>query len=786
MANKKSKNNKKNKNKKENKVSVIDEIREEFKEGLKEGTRRVVKFIFYVLLVLILIFSAIGKAGIAGSYIYEGLTYLFGVGYYVIPFIFTFLAISTLVSLKENLSILKKICLTLFTISGLGLIQLYSAKGGVVGYALAYPLEYLLDFYLSAALLIALILISLFMIFDVIPSTEKLQNMMLAISEKFKKKEPEFAKEGTYTPDEDEEETEGGVSSYSLQGEADEESEQTKATPAEASKKEKDSSEENGQVEDIEIKQKRTKHYTPPPLKLLSGKDEKPQVGDLKANSNLIRRTLQNFGIDVEIDEVSVGPSVTRYALKPAEGVKLAKIVNLQSNLELALAAHPVRIEAPIPGRSLVGIEVPNSSRATVGIAGLLGSKQFKEAKHPLLIAMGKSISGELHFSSLTKMPHLLIAGATGAGKSVTIHSLVVSLLYNHSPDDLRMIMVDPKHVELTLYNKIPQLLTPVITDPKKAILALKWAAKEMERRYGVLEKESVRDISSYHQKVVNPAREKLRKQGKDESQEPDMPEPMPYIVIIIDEIADIMHSYPKELESAVVKLAQMSRAVGIHLVLYTQRPSVNVITGLIKANIPARISLQVSSQVDSRTILDAGGAEKLLGAGDLLFVSGEMAKPQRLQSAFISEDEVKKVVKHLAAQYEDELPDELQLTNNEESQGSSIFNGIDDDDEDELYQEARQMVIESGKASTSYLQRRLKIGYARAARLTDILEERGVIGPADGAKPREVLEKPSREGAEAEFSSTEEYDIKTNEEVGGGFMNENEYEYGYEEADND
>ncbi len=366
------------------------------------------------------------------------------------------------------------------------------------------------------------------------------------------------------------------------------------------------------------------------------------------------------------------------------------------------------------------------------------------------MIALGKDISGNAHFADLGKMPHLLIAGATGSGKSVTIHTIINSLLFRNPPESMRFVMIDPKRVELTLYNGIPHLLTPVITDAKKAILALKWAAKEMERRYNILEGESVRDIASYHKNVVEPAMKKTSSKQSTTSDEnmengvSSLPEKMPYIIIIIDELADIMSSYPRELESAIVRLAQMSRAVGIHLILSTQRPSVNIITGLIKANIPARVALQVTSQIDSRTILDMGGAEKLLGAGDMLYISGEMSKPIRIQSAYISEAEVKKVVKFLRNEYGNAVPEEITLTAapGKNSLFESSFDDDEFEDDDELYEEAREIVIETGKASSSYLQRRLKVGYARAARLLDMLEEKGVVGPGEGSKPREVLEK--------------------------------------------
>jgi len=334
----------------------------------------------------------------------------------------------------------------------------------------------------------------------------------------------------------------------------------------------------------------------------------------------------------------------------------------------------------------------------------------------------------------------MLIAGATGSGKSVTIHSLITSLLYRNSPTSLKFIMIDPKRVELTLYNGIPHLLTPVITDAKKAILSLKWTAKEMERRYEVLGEEKVRDIESYHKTILEPYLEEHN--GEIEEGGPDV---LPYIVVVIDELADIMQAYPRELEAGVVRLAQMSRAVGIHLVLSTQRPSVNVITGLIKANIPSRIALQVSSQVDSRTILDASGAEKLLGAGDMLFISGDMAKPARIQSAFITEGEVKKLVKYLGEAYEDILPDQIDLGSVGNTDITSHISMSDESVDDDLYEEARAVIIEAGKASTSYLQRKLRIGYSRAARLMDMLYEKGVIGEADGSKPRQVIESENQ-----------------------------------------
>lgn len=489
--------------------------------------------------------------------------------------------------------------------------------------------------------------------------------------------------------------------------------------------------------------------YKSPPLSLLGIDKGKPGVGDIKANANIIKRTFLNFGISVEMDEVSVGPTVTRYAIKPAEGVRLSKIISLQNNLELALAAHPVRIEAPIPGKSLVGIEVPNAAKAMVGLGGILAAPEWNASTKPILAGLGRDITGTPHYVNIAKMPHGLIAGATGSGKSVAIHAVIASLLYRNGPNQLRFIMIDPKRVELTLYNGIPHLLTPVITDPKKAIMSLKWAAKEMERRYNILEAERVRDIDSYHRTIFEPAKKKSAS---------ELPEAMPYIVIVIDELADIMQTYPRELEACIVRLAQMSRAVGIHLVLSTQRPSVNVITGLIKANVPTRMALQVASQIDSRTILDGSGAESLLGAGDMLYLSSDMQKPVRIQTAYISEVEVKKIVDYIKRNNVGSL-NALDLGNGAagpaEPNDAMTFAMDDGDADDDLYLEAKAAVEEAGRASTSYLQRKLRIGYSRAARLMDLLEEKGVIGPADGSRPRDVL---TDTGAEATKSEEEVY----------------------------
>ena len=1144
-------------------------------DDVTPAARQAIGAIVFVVLGIFFLLSSFDAAGIAGSKTHTALRTLFGLGAYLAPLV---CALYVYVLLRprddERVSIAKMLGIAVLFLALLGLLGLYdSAAGGWSGMLFAKPLSLLFDETASGVVLAALAVIGTLLTFNV--------GITLPRFGMFGRKDT--IEESTLT-------LSGNTPYESAEGAAATDSESTEK--AGAVRAEPSLVEQSAQKKGAFAVSNFYGPYAPPPLSLLEKDKGTARVGDVKASANIIKRTLQNFNIEVEMDEVSIGPSVTRYALKPAEGVRVSKILGLQNNLELALAAHPVRIEAPIPGKSLVGIEVPNTAKSTVGLASLLSSPEYTDSPKPLLVALGKDIAGSANFANIARMPHILIAGTTGSGKtcgkdtyvfsekgmltfdelcplplnteadytlrvatrdgvettsknynngvcdffaittedgfaievtnehplwvledgstgwksggtipvgghvaiargsklfgtnssidfvpksnvtnkarpirlptcmtpdlglfmglltadggltighrvvytqaneevlhrymqlledlfgiaqpavaksgqsnkakdvivnsknlkdflahlgmpavgayekeiprairesgldtvaafirglirndghvstngleitlasetllrqlqlillnfgvvaalhpktvrgyehnaywrlsvygddfatyateigfmtdeerekarrivarprntnrhtiptlpallkrmrkmyrdtfawltntgwhyrpdalvpkyafrslpsynsgdrnpsytalgkilalyqplsesseyqqlaqihtsnfywakvavikqtrgvgydfevpgshsfvgngfinhnSVTIHSLVTSLLFRNSPEQLRFIMVDPKRVELTLYNGIPHLLTPVITDAKKTILALKWAAKEMERRYDILQAEKVRDISSYHENIYFPARD-----GKNRPDEDDMPEPLPYIVIIIDELADIMQAYPLELEACVVRLAQMSRAVGIHLILSTQRPSVNVITGLIKANIPTRLALQVASQVDSRTILDQIGAEKLLGAGDMLFLSGEMSKPKRIQSAFLSETEVKKVTDYLRTQHDAQELDAIDLSGaGGDSTGggaNAFFESAGIDDDDDLYEEAKTIVTEAGKASTSYLQRRLRIGYSRAARLIDILEERGVIGHQDGGRPREIL----------------------------------------------
>jgi len=701
------------------------------KTQLKEETRYSIWGIGFIVFGVLVVLSVFKMAGVVGDFIYSILNSFLGLGYYLLPILLIVIGVSFMKKERPQIAHTHAIFGLTTLLSALAIMDIAAngkgeslniIYGGYLGSIVAWPFIKLFGMYASILLLGGVLIISIIILFDQKPDLAEFARKVWNIL-KMRLTFPRLKKE------------ESGETTEMEEVEVKKEDDKN-VMPMEYDEGPiKEKTEEDEISKAVGKTKKFSTNYVPPPLTLLEKDKGKPNVGDMKGNMNIIQRTLLTFGVSVEMDEVTIGPTVTRYALKPAQGVKLSRIVGLQNELALALSAKTIRIEAPIPGKSLVGIEIPNKVKSTVGLATLLADEKFQSSPKPLTIALGRGLSGKAIFGNLAKMPHLLVAGTTGSGKSVTIHSIINSLLYRNGPEDLQFIMVDPKRVELTLYNKIPHLLTPVITDAKKTILALKWAAREMDRRYDILQAESVQNIESYHTNIY----QKSKKSGEEA-------ERLPYIVIVIDELADIMQTYPRELESAIVRLAQMSRAVGIHLVLSTQRPSVNVITGLIKANIPTRIALQVSSQVDSRTILDQGGAEKLLGAGDMLYSCAENPNPERLQSAFISEEEVKKVVDYLRKAYIDELPNMIELSGSIDKGGNSLFTdsiGSDGDNEDDLYEDARIIVIEAGKASTSFLQRKLGIGYARAAKLIDMLEERGVVGAGNGAKPRDVLEKP-------------------------------------------
>ncbi len=667
--------------------------------------------LFVTALILILAFA--GKAGPVGEITYSLLLSLVGWGYLVLPAAFILTSVIFLTRERENIVRLTLLGAGLLVLSTLGLLEIISpGHGGWLGLILG-SLKHLFGEVAATVINIALAIISVIL------------TLNIPVKIKFPKREKVPV---VVTP-----EILGSSSKNNEESEKKEEEPQVEVV------------EEKTRPATLKIKKSALKtppNYAAPPLSLLKSASEKPTTGDLLANANVIKRTLDGFGIPVEMGEVSVGPAVTRYTLKPAEGVKLSRITALNQDLALALAAHPIRIEAPIPGKSLVGVEVPNKAAALVRLGSLMGYPEFQKSG-ALGFVLGRDVSGEPVFVDIDKMPHLLIAGATGSGKSISIHSLLISLLYKNSPATLKLILVDPKRVELSVYEGLPHLASPVITESKKAIGVFKWAISEMERRYDLLLRAGSRDIKSYN---VNGGREN----------------PLSYLLIVVDELADLMTSYGREVEGSVVRLAQMARATGLHLVLSTQRPSVEVITGLIKANITSRVALQVASQIDSRTILDTSGAEKLLGRGDLLYISSDLSKPKRIQGSYIAEDEIKKVAEFIRDNNKSspELEEmsfsaggPLRRSASEASGSvlggedkSSIFDEYLEDEEDELYAEAVQIVSDAQKASASLLQRRLKVGYARAARLLDLMEGNGIIGPGDGAKPREVfLDRPPK-----------------------------------------
>ncbi len=485
-----------------------------------------------------------------------------------------------------------------------------------------------------------------------------------------------------------------------------------------------------------------------PSTEILTQSTTTAQAGNVTKNVEVLIKTLNDFGIDVSAGRVNIGPTVTQYELKPAEGVKLNNIKARADDLALALAQHPIRVEAPIPGKSAVGIEVPNKEPAVVTLREVLESEEFKKRKSNLSLPLGKDVSGQVILADLKSMPHLLVAGSTGSGKSVGLNTMLLSLIYQNSPRDLRILLVDPKRVEFSAYNNIPHLFTPVVVDLDKTVNLLRWAIMEMERRFKLFQKVGSRDIGSYNEKV-----------GKGmNGEDGTFHEKLPFIVLIIDELADLMAQASNEVEAAIVRLAQLARATGIHLIVATQRPSVDVITGLIKANITSRIAFAVASGVDSRTIIDQSGAEKLLGNGDMLFLGGEFSKPKRIQGAFASEKDVKAVTDFLHKEgrplYDDSITEYHDVPGIKAKKGSA---GISDSDP--MYKEAKRLVVESGTASATFLQRRLQVGYARAARLLDLMEEEGVIGPSKGAKPRDILvdsvdDDSGTDGSQAEPNS--------------------------------
>lgn len=706
-----------------------------------------------IFIVIILAFGALSLlslfdlAGVMGSYIYQGLNLALGWGKVFFPPILIFWAYAMYDQTRFNIKKKNFIGLLIFLLSFQALLLLFveydkwdhalevGQGGGYIGWILGELFMRLMGLIASLLITLCLITISLLLIFETTLSRlfgresffmKLLHPIRFVIGKLLSLRNRKNNKDEDYDEEIiDEIENEEEINEP-------EDLEEFETTKTKINDLPEETIEEYEELPAFLAKPAKNKHFTDDiwwqhpmnidikfPINLLADNTSKAASGDIEANKAVIQKTLENFNIRVEMGEVAVGPTVTQFTFKPAEGVKVSKITNLGNDLALAMAKHPIRIEAPIPGKSLVGVEVPNDTKAMVGFKEVLSSKAYRKRENDMMLVLGKDVSGSTWVSDLTRMPHLLVAGATNSGKSVCLNTIIVSLMYQNSPDNLRFIMVDPKRVELTTYNDIPYLLTPVITDVNKTINALKWCLSEMDRRYDLLNKVGTKNIQNYN------AGHEIK---------------MPYIVFVIDELADLMVTAARDIEGAIIRLAQMSRAVGIHLILATQRPSVDVITGLIKANMPARIAFSVASGTDSRTILDSLGAEKLLGRGDMLFQTAEISKPKRIQGAFLSEDEIKKIVRY-AKQKSGKASFIDGITEKQKAQG---FGGIGLDgvtgDEDDLLAEAKEIVINMNKASASLLQRKLRVGYARAASILDQLEEIGVIGPSNGSKPRDIM----------------------------------------------
>ncbi len=727
------KNRNKNKNGKNNK-DFID------KETLPVLTNRVKKTIATVclsILAVIVAFSFIKKSGSGGETIFKTFHFLVGQAVYFLPFLLLLTGFLILRPRKRRIFLPASFVLGLCTIGISGILATKAVTekdGGWIGYLFAWPVFHYFGNTVSYIVFACFILIGGIIVFEMLPQGKSKE-------EKQKEREAKLAKMSLDNKDKP----------------------KFEIKPVEVIKTSNTVPEKSLLKKPIiEIKKEKTKltempaifldtQYKFPSADLLEVGDEKPSSGDIEFNAQAIKRTLQNFGIEVEMAEINVGPTVTQYTLKPADGVKLSRLTGLNNDLALSLAAHPIRIEAPIPGKSFVGIEVPNSIRAKVKLGTVISSSEFQKPSAILNLALGKDVMGSPICVDLAAMPHMLVAGATGSGKSICLNTIINSLIFRNSPKNLRLILIDPKRVEFPVYGALPHLLTPVILNSRKAVNVLNWLVGEMERRFEVLQEAGARDIISYNKNQQQKALKLAKKANVADPGEDT--EPMPYIVLIVDELADLMMTKGKEVEAAIVRLSQLARAVGIHLVVATQRPSVEVITGLIKANITTRIAFQVASQIDSRTILDSAGAEKLLGKGDMLYISSEFSRPKRIQGNFITSQEIKKVVDFIA---QENAPQEMQSmeeqslsVDGEVPQARPMVSGVGASSHDDivnfsardpLYEEAKEMVIKYQKASASLLQRRLQVGYARAARILDMLEEDGLVGSSDGAKPREVL----------------------------------------------
>ena len=682
----------KNNKEKSQKISTILEILTRLKDSYL--FTEVLGWLF-IFLSIFTVISDLDKGGVLGNYYKNLMIQIFGISHFGLILLFLFLGISWLLRFNINWKISTSFALLILFLTFSIFSEIVFQDGGIIG-------KWLLSFenYLGRIGLVVVLIILLFISLSII-FQKPFSEILNLILQRFKKEKIEIE---DYTKE--------------AKKEIKEKKEQVKAPEIIRPTKIKQEVKEEIRLKKLPIKTS----WELPPISLLDKTESRPDSGDIKENIEIIKTTFENFGINVEVVEVTIGPTVTRYAIKPPEGVKLSKILALQNDLALALAVQNIRMEAPIPGRALIGIEVPNIKPAIVRLRSLIENPEFLESESLLIFPVGRLITGEPFYADLALMPHILIAGTTGSGKSVFIHSILISLLMKNTPEVLNFILVDPKRIELIRYENLPHLLMDPILDVKKVVPVMNWVIDEMERRYKEFQNYRVRDIDAYN---------KLQIQKKKKI--------MPRIIFVIDEMADLMIKQGNMIESAIVRLAQMARATGIHLVLATQRPSVNVVTGLIKANIPNRICFKVASQVDSRTVLDYSGAEKLIGAGDMLFISNIFGGMKRIQAPLVTEKEIERIVDFWAKQAlekEDFEKEEISLEEYEKPKEAIET----EEAEEELVKAAFQIILETGKASTSLLQRKLKIGYSRAARILDILEEKGIVGPQEGTKPRKIL----------------------------------------------
>ncbi|MEK9181008.1 MAG: DNA translocase FtsK 4TM domain-containing protein, partial [Patescibacteria group bacterium] len=717
---------------------------------LAPDTKRGIAIVLFLVIAVISGLGILEMGGSFGQLITKILKMLFGSAAFAAPLIFFGVSVSLFLGSrlvrrapKEEAEEQKQTTFTrtylgatLFVLALTGTLHLFEIRkgaatafdlvkeglgGGYLGVFTSFPLHQLMGFEAALVVLIALLLISLLVAFDM--SLHEIFRLLLRLFSILKK--PKGEKDVSAKPEPIKINTmqDAGFAVKTLPkrplnlADLDEEIEEEMFSGRAKKEEEKP-------VENVTPTKLKKGNWKLPPTDILEPSVNDVQSGNIEAHLKIIKKTLADFGITVEMGEVNVGPTVTQFTFRPAVGVRLAQIIARQDDLALALAAPSIRIEAPIPGRSLVGVEVPNRNTSLVCLRELIESEQFTTHSSSLAFVLGRDVAGHPMIADLEKMPHLLVAGSTGSGKTVCLNTILTSFLYRNSPSELRFIVIDPKRVDLTLYSGIPHLLTPVVTDHKQAVNALKWSVAEMDRRYTLLSESGKRNIQEYNAGNENP---------------------LPFLVIIVDELAQLMSIAKNDVETTIVRLAQMSRAVGLHLILATQRPSVDVITGLIKANIASRIAFMVASQVDSRTILDMAGAENLLGRGDMLYMAADLPMPKRIQSAFISTKELQKVLNFLKDQagpveYEQEIINKV-------NKAAGSGGGDDDEADDDMINAAIEEIRRARKASASLLQRRLSVGYARAARILDILEQRGMIGPPDGAKPREVYIESEDDG---------------------------------------